>query len=77
MPIREYRCADCRMEFEELVFGDALVTCPACGAREVLPLMSRCCVHGGGDDDFSLPSGPESVSGGCGGCTGGNCSTCH
>jgi len=76
MPIREYLCANCQAEFEELVFGDALAPCPACGGHNVRPLMSRCCVHGGGDD-FSLPPVPASSSGGCGGCAGGNCASCH
>ena len=76
MPIREYSCTKCQTEFEELVFGDDLPPCPTCGALDLLPLMSRCCVHGGGDD-FSLPDGMGSGSGGCSGCPGGNCGTCH
>ena len=75
MPIREYRCANCRTEFEELVFGNALAACPACGGHDVQPLMSRCCILGGGDD-FSPPSDSGSGSG-CGGCSGGNCASCH
>ena len=76
MPIREYLCARCRTEFEELVFGEAVVSCPACGCHEVRTLMSCCRVIGGGDD-FSLPSGPAASSGGCSGCAGGNCGSCN
>jgi putative FmdB family regulatory protein len=75
MPIREYRCTRCRTEFEELVSGDALAPCPACGAHDVRPLMSRCSVHGGGDE--YNPTSGQGSSGGCSGCAGGNCASCH
>ena len=31
MPIYEYACLDCRLEFEELVRGDQQPVCPQCG----------------------------------------------
>jgi putative FmdB family regulatory protein len=41
MPIFEYRCADCGIVFEELVFGDRnrKIPCPACksGSTEKIP----------------------------------------
>jgi putative FmdB family regulatory protein len=77
MPIREYRCETCRTEFEELVFGDSLPPCPACGAGDVRQLMSRCCVHESGGGEFSMPSGQMPASGGCSGCAGGNCGSCR
>ena len=75
MPIREYRCAQCKTEFEELVFNDHLPPCPSCGASKVEQLMS-CCRFRGSGDDFSMPSASGS-GGGCSGCAGGNCGSCH
>ena len=74
MPIYEYTCTKCGKDFEELVFGDDLPACPHCGAAETRKLMSRCAHCNGGDDSFA-PSMPAS-SGGCAGCSGGNCATC-
>jgi putative FmdB family regulatory protein len=72
MPIREYQCIQCHTEFEELVSGDDVPACAACGSRNVTPLISRCCHHGsGGDASMSAPGG------GCSGCAGGSCASCH
>ena len=86
MPIYEYTCTKCGKDFEELVFGDALPACPHCGAAETRKLMSRCahCSGGNGGDDSFAPSMPSATSrkffilssGGCAGCSGGNCATC-
>ena len=76
MPIYEYTCTKCGKDFEELVFGDDLPACPHCGAAETRKLMSRAhCSGGNGGDDSFAPSMPAS-SGGCAGCSGGNCATC-
>ena len=41
MPIYEYRCEQCRHEFEELVgFNEAPPHCPKCGAEKVDRLLS-------------------------------------
>ena len=72
MPIREYQCLQCDMEFEELVFGDAVPSCVNCGSTKVEPLMSCCCVRNVGSDGSVSSSGS-----GCSGCSGGHCGTCH
>ena len=40
MPIYEYRCDRCGKAFEELVFGNARVACPACQAKAVTKQLS-------------------------------------
>ncbi len=77
MPIYEYRCPKCRKEFEELVFGEEIPPCPECGNAETEKLLSCACLH------MPAPSRvgqtvtfPKSSGSACGGCSGGNCSTC-
>lgn len=74
MPIFEYNCPKCGARFEELVFGSNLPECPECGNKETKKLLSCATLH--------MPT-PVKVghtvtrhSGGCGGCSGGNCSSC-
>lgn len=74
MPIYEYRCADCALEFEKLVrrWGDA-TSCPACSSTTVEKQIST----------FAVSSAPSSAPGrgcgapasGCGApaCGGGSC----
>ncbi len=79
MPIFEYYCQRCHQEFEEIVFGDELPTCPDCGAQKCQKLVSRPCRHHqGGSADFSDGSmAPSAASASkCSGCSGGNCATC-
>ncbi len=75
MPIFEYKCPQCSLEFEELVFGEDIPPCPRCGTKETQRLLSCACLHMPGESRVGqtvrMPSG-----GGCGGCSGGNCSTC-
>ena len=40
MPLFEYRCPDCRQDFEVLVRGDEAVECPGCRSRSVEKLFS-------------------------------------
>lgn len=81
MPIFEYTCKKCKNQFEELVFGEGEpVPCPKCGSEKTQKLMS-CCrskVGGGpgGGDDAPAPAAPAPARSGCGGCSGGSCSTC-
>ena len=73
MPIYEFRCVDCSLEFEEL-FRSASekrrVVCPACGSPDVAKQWS---VFG-----FSVSGGGSSSSCGdaCSNCSGGSCETC-
>ncbi|MEZ4455390.1 MAG: zinc ribbon domain-containing protein [Gemmatimonadales bacterium] len=40
MPIFEYRCNACGKQFEELVFADTKVACPACQGKKVTKQLS-------------------------------------
>jgi putative FmdB family regulatory protein len=62
MPLYEYTCRRCRHGFEELVFGDATVACPACKAQDVERALSVFAV--GGSDRPTSPS--LSPCGSCG-----------
>jgi putative FmdB family regulatory protein len=41
VPIHDFRCEACGLEFEELVRGDELPACPGCGAPEPRRLISQ------------------------------------
>lgn len=83
MPIYEYHCTTCGHDFEELVFGDALPTCPACQADATEKLLSRPCRCVSGRDSIDPSTFSQAASacgsggGGCAGCAGGNCASCH
>ncbi len=64
MPIFEYRCTGCGLDFERLVRGEEPVACPECGTTRVRRLLSVVAAprsRGGDSDD----------AGGC--CSGGEC----
>jgi putative FmdB family regulatory protein len=62
MPLFEFRCTDCRTEFEELTsVGTAAVACPRCGSAEVNRLLSTFAVGTAGGAAATEP-GP------CGAC---------
>ena len=69
MPIYEYRCPDCSLEFEEIqkMSDDPVKVCPSCGKENVTKLLSAAAFHlkGGGwaNDNYGLKSGGESGSG--------------
>ena len=70
MPIYEYACMECESHFEELVRnGGTAVTCPDCGAGNVLKQLSTFAVAG-------VSSQPRAGGGGGGGCCGGSCGSC-
>lgn len=67
MPIYEYKCTSCGMDFEKLVFGSKTPECPECGSAEVKKKLSV----------FGM-SGVENAGGGCssgscGGCSSDSC----
>ncbi|AFM26427.1 FmdB family zinc ribbon protein [Desulfomonile tiedjei] len=72
MPIYEYRCDECQVEFEKLVFGSDVVSCPKCGG-EVHRMMS-CCTFKSAAGDFKTSGTGKS---GCSGCSATSCATCH
>jgi putative FmdB family regulatory protein len=69
MPIYNYRCSGCGMEFERLVRSDSDVACPGCQGRELERLMSLTArpASSGKPADFSRLGPPP------GGCCGGGC----
>ncbi|MDR0816860.1 MAG: zinc ribbon domain-containing protein [Desulfovibrio sp.] len=79
MPLYEYICKKCGLEFEELVFGGVTPTCPNCGLDKTRRLMSRSARYpsrgsaGEGEEGYGASS---PGSGGCAGCSGGNCANC-
>ena len=81
MPIYEYRCTKCGNDFEEIVgANDPAPSCPSCHSERTEKLLSKasfrtgsgaCCESGACD------SASACAPSGCGGCSGGNCATCH
>lgn len=73
MPLYEYVCGKCSHQFEELVFGDASVACPRCGATRVARILSIVSVGRSGGKDAAPAVG---ACGRCGDPRGpGACST--
>lgn len=62
MPIYEYRCADCRREFEALVRSSSEPACPHCGSRRLDKLLSVFATA------TAAPPQPAFAGGPCGGC---------
>ncbi len=77
MPIYEYKCNDCKKNFETLVMGNFKPQCPACDSQDLARLMSTC-----GFVSKSTGAGGESqvttsaASSGCGSCASTNCGSC-
>lgn len=74
MPIYEYRCRKCNLEFECLVFGSEKPNCPGCNSKRVGKLMSACgfVSKGGGGETVRKSASTSS----CSGCTSGSCAGC-
>ncbi len=73
MPVYEYVCEDCGLEFDALRTmeqADALVTCEACGGKHTQRKLSVFFAQSSGR------SKPGTGAAGCGSCAGGNCSAC-
>ena len=67
MPIYEFECPQCPLEFEELVFTPTETPpCPKCGSIHTKRLMSACRHKsgGGGGDHGYAPPAPSSSGGG-------------
>ena len=79
MPIFEFRCTACHLEFEEVVLGDETVTCPKC-KKNVEKLISSGNFRTGGPIVKGSPSANAIITRGqskCAGCKpGAGCSTC-
>ncbi len=70
MPIYEYVCRDCNVEFEALIRSDELPICESCGSGSLDKLLSVPAAHGGGTTEFppcsEMP--PQERPCGTGGC---------
>jgi len=63
MPLFEYACKSCAHEFEVLVRGSELPTCPACAGQDLQKRLSVFAAQTkGASAQMSAPSG------GCGSC---------
>jgi len=73
MPIYEYHCEKCDVDFEYLVFGSEKPECSACHSKKVTKLMSPCgfVSKGAGGQTVSASAGS-----GCTGCAAGSCTGC-
>ncbi|PWU24649.1 MAG: hypothetical protein C5B48_05265 [Candidatus Rokuibacteriota bacterium] len=70
MPIYEYSCRECGVEFEKLVDARAVVSCPSCLSERVMRRMSLVGVR----TTSRFSGAPVATQGG--GCCGGGCG-CH
>jgi putative FmdB family regulatory protein len=71
MPIYEYSCPECGIQFEKLVGAQAAVACPSCASGRVIRRISLVGVRIGGLGSSGGPAvAPQ------GGCCGGGCG-CH
>ncbi|MHB8881541.1 MAG: FmdB family zinc ribbon protein [Thermodesulfovibrionales bacterium] len=69
MPIYEYVCNGCGMDFEKLVFGSPEVICPSCASANIKKKLSAFGMSGGDKPQAGSSSG-------CSSCSKGSCSTC-
>ena len=78
MPIYEYICEKCGAQFEDIVSASATTCppCPKCASGDTKKLMSTCRTRTGGGQTGAAVRAPSS-GGGCAGCAGGNCASCH
>jgi len=65
MPIYEYTCDDCHVDFEVLVRGDEQLQCPTCGSLELAKQLSVPAGHVSGASQLRVCS-PPMTGGGCG-----------
>jgi len=70
VPIFEYRCGRCGLEFEKLVTGCGIPACPSCGGKRV---EKRFSVFGARIGGKFTPS----KGGGCSSCAKASCSSCR
>ena len=78
MPIYEYICEKCGAQFEDIVSASATTCppCPKCASGDTKKLMSTCRTRTGPGQTGARTAAPSS-GGGCAGCAGGNCASCH
>lgn len=78
MPMYEYTCQQCGECFEDIVSSTATTTppCPKCASADTKKLMSACRTRTG-PGQTGARTATSSSGGGCSGCAGGNCASCH
>jgi putative FmdB family regulatory protein len=75
MPIFEYHCDPCNLNFECLVIGKEKPVCPTCKGDSVHKLMSVCgFVSKGAGSGGTVKSSASTSS--CGSCSKTSCGTC-
>ncbi|MBI4512243.1 MAG: zinc ribbon domain-containing protein [Deltaproteobacteria bacterium] len=62
MPLFEYTCTKCSHQFEALVFGQEIPSCPKCRSSELERILSVVSVGRGSEQAAAQ------VAEGCGGC---------
>lgn len=62
MPIFEYVCKKCQHQFEALVYGGEMASCPKCQSKKLEPQLSVFAVSAKGD------SASPRTEGACGTC---------
>lgn len=81
MPIYEYRCPKCGVDFEEIVgANDPAPPCPSCHAEKAQKLVSKASFRAGAGaccESGACDVGAARAASGCAGCSGGNCASCH
>ena len=65
MPIYEYTCDDCQVDFETLVRGDEQPECPTCGGSRLAKQFSVPAAPVSGASSLPVCS-PPATGGGCG-----------
>lgn len=65
MPIYEYTCDDCQVDFEVLVRGNEQAECPTCGGVKLLKQFSVPAAHVAGGSQLPVCA-PPMTGGGCG-----------
>lgn len=65
MPIYEYICDDCHVDFETLVRGDERPECPTCGGGNLVKQLSVPAAHVAGGSQLPVCATPPASSG-CG-----------
>lgn len=69
MPIFEYICSGCQLNFELLVRGSEVPICPDCGGQQLKRLLSVPAAHtakGAGPPECDVPRSVPCGMGGCG-----------
>ncbi len=76
MPIYEYRCNNCNLEFELLIFSYEEAVCPKCGAKNLTKKVSLVSFMSEGSFSEDNTSKFSSGFSSCTSCSSRNCSSC-